>query len=73
MNADLVTISEWAHQWFVTFNTQKTVALHFSLKKKKKSSPVLVFNGSLIKQKNEHKHNYWHYSFCRSTMVQTCL
>jgi len=47
-NAELVTISEWAHQWFVTFNTQKTVALNFSLKKIK-SLPALVVNGSLIK------------------------
>jgi len=55
INFDLRMVSAWAKNWYVTFNIQKTVLLNFFLNIKK-STPSLIFNGSLIAHMSKHKH-----------------
>ena len=42
LNHDLQMISYWARQWLVTYNPDKTVAMHFS--KTINDHPRLIFN-----------------------------
>ena len=56
LNNDLKIISQWAENWMVKFNFQKTVLVNFSLKTKYSNTPQIDFNGTPIKIVQEHKH-----------------
>ncbi|MFZ2538543.1 MAG: reverse transcriptase family protein [Oscillospiraceae bacterium] len=55
LNRDLIKIENWAKNWLVNFNPEKTEFINFSLKKHK-SVLKLNFKGQIIKQVTEHKH-----------------
>ncbi len=55
LNHDLQIIANWAKQWLVTFNPNKTEAMLFSLKTT--NEPIrLSFDGTEISFVNNHKH-----------------
>ena len=54
LNHDLPMISVWARQWLVTFNPDKTVAMHFS--KTINDHPRLIFNDVQLQFVKNHKH-----------------
>ena len=56
INADLLTIENWASQWLVNFNPSKTVAMKLSLKSKPKPDPVLYFGNQQLEIVTHHKH-----------------
>ena len=59
LNNDLVTISEWARKWKMSFNpdpTKPAEEILFSQKKSKPYHPPLFFNGTEVKRVTEHKH-----------------
>ena len=59
LNHDLHVIQQWANQWKMEFNpdpTKQTTEVLFSCKKSKLTHPPLVFNGSVVHNKNEQKH-----------------
>ena len=49
LNRDLHLISNWAHQWLVTFSPPKTESMLVSNKKDRDSIPDIVFQGEVIK------------------------
>ncbi|MCG7879943.1 MAG: reverse transcriptase domain-containing protein [Candidatus Thiodiazotropha endolucinida] len=55
INHDLRILSAWSKQWLVTFNSLKTEAVLFTLKKFE-HHPDIVFDGAPIKFVPEHKH-----------------
>ena len=56
LNRDLHLISNWAHQWLVTFSPPKTESMLVSNKKDRDSTPDIVFQGEVIKNVSSHKH-----------------
>ena len=56
LNRDLHLISNWAHQWLVTFSPPKTESKLVSNKKDRDSIPDIVFQGEVIKNVSSHKH-----------------
>ena len=59
LNHDLYVIQQWAYQWKMEFNpdpTKQAMEVLFSCKKSKPTHPPLVFNGSVVHNKNEQKH-----------------
>ena len=55
LNHDLKLISQWAHQWKMSFNpdpTKQAVQVLFSRKTSKIAHPIIFFNGTV----DEHKH-----------------
>ena len=59
LNHDLEIISQWAHQWEMSFNpepSKQAVEILFSQKKIKVTHPPLFFNGTIVDKGNEHKH-----------------
>ena len=56
LNRDLDLISNWAHQWLVTFSPPKTESMLVSNKKDRDSIPDIVFQGEVIKNVSSHKH-----------------
>ena len=59
LNNDLKIISEWAYQWKMQFNPDKTkraVQLMFSQKRIKPAHPPLYFNENQVVIKQEQKH-----------------
>ena len=56
MNRDLEAIHDWALQWRVTFNPDKTVTMVFSTKVNKPMHPSLIFQGKILTQSCQHKH-----------------
>ena len=59
LNHDLHVIQQWAYQWKMEFNpgpTKQATEVLFSCKKSKPTHPPLVFNGSVVHNKNEQKH-----------------
>ena len=59
LNHDLKLISQWAHQWKMSFNpdpTKQAVQVLFSRKTSKIAHPVILFNDTEVKSVNEHKH-----------------
>ena len=59
LNHDLHVIQQWAYQWKMEFNpdpTKQATEVLFSCKKSKPIHPPLVFNGSVVHNKNEQKH-----------------
>ena len=59
LNHDLEIISQWVHQWKMSFNpepTKQAVEILFSQKKIKVTHPPLFFNGTIVDKVNEHKH-----------------
>ena len=55
INSDLCIISQWAKQWLVNFNPQKTEAMFFSLCDSNRL-PVLLFDNIPIDFVENHKH-----------------
>ena len=59
LNHDLEIISQWAHQWKMSFNpeaSKQAVGILFSQKKIKVTHPPLFFNGSIVNKVDDHKH-----------------
>ena len=59
LNHDLGIISQWAHQWKISYNpepSKQAVEILFSQKKIKVTHPPLFFNGTIVDKVNEHKH-----------------
>ena len=59
LNHDLEIISQWAHQWKMSFNpepSKQAVEILFSQKKIKVTHRPLFFNGTIVDKVNEHKH-----------------
>ena len=56
LNRDLDLISNWAHQWLVTFSTPKIESMLVSNKKERDSIPEIVFQGEVIENVSSHKH-----------------
>lgn len=55
VNHDLIIISQWAKQWLVKFNPNKTEAILFSLRKPD-ILPDLIFDDVKIDLVDQHKH-----------------
>ena len=55
INHDLIIISQWAKQWLVKFNPNKTEAILFSLRQLN-LLPNLVFENVKINLVDQHKH-----------------
>ena len=59
LNRDLEVISNWVHQWKMQFNPDKNkqaIQVIFSQKKDAVIHPAVLFNGSEVAVKMEHKH-----------------
>ena len=56
LNADLNRLHQWASQWLVTFNPNKTEVITFSAKTKKPYHPPLLFTGIPLKEVSHHTH-----------------
>ena len=59
MNHDLELISQWAHDWKMSFNPdarKQAVEVIFSRKNKAVDHPVIIFNNTPVKEVDEHKH-----------------
>ena len=64
MDHDLKLISQWAHEWRMSFNPdpqKQAVELTFSKKRNEPAHPVIHFNNIPVEKVNEHKHlgSYW--------------
>ena len=59
LNHDLEIISQWAHQWKMSFNpepSKQAVEILFPQEMIKVTHPPLFFNGSIVYNVNDHKH-----------------
>ena len=59
MNHDLRLISEWAHDWRMSFNPdpqKQAVELLFSRKRNEIDHPMVLFNDTTVKRVTDHKH-----------------
>ena len=59
MDHDLKLISQWAHDWRMSFNPdpqKQAVELIFSRKRNELDHPVIHFNNIPVEKVNEHKH-----------------
>jgi hypothetical protein len=56
INRDLNRLSRWASKWLVTFNATKTVYLQVSRKLNPAPKPILMLNGTQVKEVPTHKH-----------------
>ena len=59
MNHDLQLISQWAHDWGMSFNPdpqKQAVELLFSRNRNETDHPVILFNKIPVKTVKEHKH-----------------
>ena len=59
MNHDLELIRQWAHDWRMSFNPdlqKQAVEIIFSRKRNKIDHPGILFNNTLVKKVEEHKH-----------------
>ena len=59
LNHDLQIISNWAHQWKMSFNpeaSKQAIEILFSQKKTNVNHPPLFFNGTMVVTKPFHKH-----------------
>ena len=59
MNHDLVLISQWAHDWRMSFNPdpqKQAIELLFSKKRHQTDHPFILLNNIPVKKVDEHKH-----------------
>ena len=59
LNHDLALISQWAHDWRMSFNPdpqKQAIELLFSKKRHQADHPVILFNNMPVKKVGEHKH-----------------
>ena len=56
INTDLSTIGEWAEDWLVYFNTDKTISVLISRKLVPVHHPPLYMGGSVLTERGSHKH-----------------
>ena len=68
MNHDLALISQWAHEWRMSFNPdpqKQAIELLFTKKIQQADHPVMLFNDIPVKKVDEHKHlgTIWTQSF----------
>ena len=56
LNADLQTISQWAEDWLVNFNANKTLSMIISRRIISPPHPPLFMNGTMLQETNSHKH-----------------
>ena len=54
INADLKSIENWAAQWKVTFNAEKTHYMKISLKTKSQQYPPIIFKNKIINEISTH-------------------
>ena len=54
LNSDLQKMTNWAKQWLVTFNPNKTEVVFFSLVNRIK--PTLIIDDTVLEYVNSHKH-----------------
>ena len=55
-NTDLSKMSNWAIDWLVRFNTDKTISMLISRKLIQVNHPPLQMDGSILTEKQSHKH-----------------
>ena len=85
LNNDLSRISNWAKEWKVSFNPNKTKSIQFSRKIKQNAKPDLIMNGVTIQEVESHRHLgltlqkncYWdihiHAIFKKASPMINCL
>ena len=59
LNGDLIKISEWAHQWKMSFNpdpSKQAVEVYFSVRVLPRDVPVISFNNTDITSSEYQKH-----------------
>ena len=59
MNHDLELISQWAHDWRMSFNPdpqKQAIELLFSKKRHQVDHPIILFNNIPVKKVDQHKH-----------------
>ena len=56
LNADLQTISQWAEDWLVNCNANKTLSMIISRRIISPPHPPLFMNGTMLQETNSHKH-----------------
>ena len=56
INTDLSKMSNWAIDWLVRFNTNKTISMLISRKLIQVNHPPLQMDGSIVTEKQSHKH-----------------
>ena len=56
LNADLVSVANWAKKWDVIMNASKTRSMVFSVKKEKNSHPPLILYNEIIPDVTSHCH-----------------
>ena len=56
LDNDLKKINDWAHQWFVTVNPDKTESMIFSVKKLKVYHPDLLHDNNRIVDVSQQTH-----------------
>ena len=59
LNHDLDVIRQWAHQWKLEFNpdrTKQATEVLFSCKKSSPNHPQIMFNGTVVVKMNDQKH-----------------
>ncbi len=56
INNDLQTITEWANQWLVKFNPNKTKNLLISRKTNRPQHPPIIMQNQQVVEVTEHKH-----------------
>ena len=56
LNRDLDSISNWAHQWLVTFSPPKTESMLITFKTRNQPHPPLFLENAKIVEVNCHKH-----------------
>ena len=59
LNHDLDVIHQWANQWKLEFNpdpNKQATEVLFSCKISNPSHPQIMFNGTVVSKRNEHKH-----------------
>jgi hypothetical protein len=56
VNSDLVKLASWADQWLVTYNPQKTVALHITRRREVINHPPIYLRGTQIQEVPSHCH-----------------
>ena len=56
IDTDLSTVSQWAEDWLVKFNADKTISVLISRKRIPVNHPPLYMAGSVLIERGSHKH-----------------
>ena len=55
LNHDLIIVTQWARQWMVNFNPNKTEAMFFRYLQNQEY-PILLYDNVTVKVVSQHKH-----------------